>query len=144
MYSIMKTFTVDMAHKLVADYDTPCLRLHGHTYTINLHLKRNGSELDENSMVIDFKKLKEIFDMAIKADFDHMTVISDEDSCAEDMLVMFPGQVTIIDGNPTAENLAKIFYERINDELNRRNTGVVCYQVDVFETAGNMASYRNM
>lgn len=148
MYTITKTFTVDMAHRLVADYDTPCLRLHGHTYTINLHLMRickglgdNGNCLDANGMVIDFKKLKEIFDVAIKKDFDHMTVLSSKDSCTTDMFVKFPGEITVIEENPTAENFARIFYMRINAELQELNTGVTCFKVDVFETAGNMATF---
>ena len=143
MISITKTFSVDMAHKLCTDYETPCLRTHGHTYTINLHLSRKDPlcPVDRNGMVLDFKHLKYIFDEAIKKDFDHMMVLYGQDPCLGELKRILPDQITVIDCNPTAENFAVIFYERMNAALKKHCSEVECFQVDVFETAGNMATY---
>lgn len=68
-YRIWKEFTLDSAVRLSqAPEDSPRFRLHGHTYTLRLHLE---APLDAvKGWTIDFGEVKEIFDPIFKS-IDH-------------------------------------------------------------------------
>lgn len=83
MYTIKKTLEVAASHRLNLDYESPCENLHGHNWIITVWCK--AMELDQNGMVIDFKKIKEI----VHGTMDHK-YLND-----------------IFDFNPTAENIAR-------------------------------------
>jgi len=84
----------DAAHALVG-YPGECRELHGHTWDVEISVC--GRELDEVGIVYDFKDLKA--DLAsILTDYDHV----------------FLNEVPPFDRiNATAENLARIIFERI-------------------------------
>lgn len=58
MYRVRKSFEISAAHKLHLNYDSPCANLHGHNW--NVVVECASESLDENGMVIDFKKIKEL------------------------------------------------------------------------------------
>ncbi len=64
---VYKEFSFSAAHKLV-DYKGDCANLHGHTYKLGVAV--SGS-IGENSMVIDFKILKDIVEERIISKLDH-------------------------------------------------------------------------
>lgn len=88
----------DAAHALVG-YPGECKNLHGHTWDIEVSV--SGTELDEVGIVYDFKDLKN--DLAeILATYDHV----------------YLNEVTPFDTiNATAENLARVIYERLASVL---------------------------
>jgi 6-pyruvoyltetrahydropterin/6-carboxytetrahydropterin synthase len=90
MYYVRKTMEIDAAHNLNLSYDSPCNNLHGHRWRIVVFCK--SASLNENDMVIDFKKLKTM----IHDKLDHKYI--------NDILPF---------ENPTAENMAKWIVDSI-------------------------------
>ena len=41
MYSVTKTFEFEASHKLVLDYESPCVKIHGHSYKVVVELISN-------------------------------------------------------------------------------------------------------
>lgn len=84
----------DAAHRLYW-YPGECRELHGHTWDIEVTVA--GSRLDEAGIVYDFKRLKEDL-AAVLEPFDHAYLNE---------------QPPFTEVSPTAENLARIIYERL-------------------------------
>lgn len=76
------------AHHL-EDYDGPCARLHGHTWKAEVWLK--GKVNPKTGMLVDFKDVKAELNI-----FDH--------KCINE----------VVSYNPTAENIAKDFCDRLS------------------------------
>jgi 6-pyruvoyltetrahydropterin/6-carboxytetrahydropterin synthase len=116
MYEIFVEDTFDAAH-CIRGYKGSCNRLHGHTYKVGVKFKIE--ELDEIGMAVDFKLVKTSID-EIKQYLDH-NFIND-----------LPEFKQI---NPTAENIAKLFYERIKKSFPN------LYSVSIWETPTSRATY---
>lgn len=98
--SIKKTFNISCAHKLLpgSAFTEKCTHVHGHNYKITLELyshKLNGG------MVLDYGKIKCIFENKIKNVFDHKLILHVDDA------TFFDENTAYVDFNPTAENLAR-------------------------------------
>jgi len=89
MYLIETRFEVAASQQLELSYPSPCQNLHGHNWIITVFCRLE--ELDENGMVIDFKKIKDV----VHSRMDHV--------CLND----------VFDFNPTAENIAKHIVDSI-------------------------------
>jgi 6-pyruvoyltetrahydropterin/6-carboxytetrahydropterin synthase len=97
VYTITKTFELSAAHRLVGlPADHPCGRMHGHNYVVKVFLK--AERLDQHGFVRDYHELDE-FKKHLSMTCDHR-VLND----------YMPG-----DTNPTAENLARLFYRHLKD-----------------------------
>ena len=95
MYTLCVEGAFEAAHRVV-NYPGKCDRLHGHNWVVEATFQ--GRDLDELGMLIDFKIAKKAL-AEILDEFDHY------------YLNDFP---PFKDGvNPTAENLARIIYERL-------------------------------
>lgn len=88
MYKVVKRLEISASHKLNLSYSSKCENLHGHNWIIHIHLM--SEKLDENGMVYDFTKIKDI----IHKKLDH-TNLND------------------IIPQPTAENIAKYICDRL-------------------------------
>ena len=84
MFYVSKRMEIAGAHWLKLDYESKCSNVHGHNWIVTVHCK--STTLDQNGMVIDFTKVKEM----IHGQLDHAFV--------NDVL----GEI-----NPTAENIAQ-------------------------------------
>lgn len=89
MFYVSKKLEIAASHRLAVDYPTPCERLHGHNYAIEIFCK--AEQLDANGMVTDFRLIKE----RVRDVLDHA-----------DLNAVLPF-------NPTSENLARWICERI-------------------------------
>ena len=117
MYTVTKRIEVAGAHQLDLPYDSKCRNMHGHNWVI--HVTCQSEKLDENGMVTDFTKIKDIV-----MQLDHAYVNN----------VLNPGGVPSYYSkpiNPTAENIAKWICERVPN----------CIRVEVQESEGNVAVY---
>lgn len=99
----------------MTSYSQKCQKVHGHSYVAEVFLQ--SEQLNEDGMVIDFGKLKnklsEVFDK-----FDHSIVLCKDDKIAanigdKEQEQMIDFGLVLVDWNPTAENMAKYFYDKI-------------------------------
>jgi len=106
------------------NYKGKCENPHGHNYKIRVTLA--GEELDKAGLLLDFKDLREVMKHVIDR-LDHQ-MINDLEPFTQ--------------VNPSAENLAKYFYEEANAKLHRVTNGRVrIRKVTVFETDTTTATY---
>jgi 6-pyruvoyltetrahydropterin/6-carboxytetrahydropterin synthase len=120
MYELTVKSHFDAAHAL-RGYPGECRKLHGHTWDVEVTVA--GEKLDEVGIVYDFKSLKEDLN-AVLAEYDHA----------------YLNDVPPFDAiTPTAENLARIIYERLADTVDRR---VSVVEVAVWESPIAKLVYR--
>jgi 6-pyruvoyltetrahydropterin/6-carboxytetrahydropterin synthase len=106
------------------NYKGKCENPHGHNYKIRVTLA--GAELDKAGLLLDFKDLREVMKHVIER-LDHQMINDVE-------------PFTVI--NPSAENLAKYFYDESNTRLRSVTNGrVQVKDVTVFETDTTTAKY---
>jgi 6-pyruvoyltetrahydropterin/6-carboxytetrahydropterin synthase len=103
MYTIRKIFKFEAAHILDTCYSEECKNVHGHSYIVEVII---GTKfLNDDGMVIDFKRLKEIVSPLIDA-WDHAVISTHS-------LELFGGKTCKVDFNPTAENMCKYLHDAI-------------------------------
>src|ERR1700686_2124355 len=107
-----------------ANYKGKCENPHGHNYKVRVTLA--GKDLDKAGLLLDFKDLREVMKHVIER-LDHQMINEIE-------------PFTTI--NPSAENLAKYFYDQSNTRLKSATAGLVRVKdVTVFETDTTTAKY---
>jgi 6-pyruvoyltetrahydropterin/6-carboxytetrahydropterin synthase len=107
MYQITKTFTFCYGHRLYKD-SGKCGHLHGHTGRAEVTLE--GKELDHLGMLKNFDSIKAGFGKWIDANLDHRLLLNKSDPLVEP-LKKAGEKLFLMDGNPTAENIAKVLHE---------------------------------
>lgn len=124
MYQLNKEFVVETAHILDSSYMTQCQRFHGHSARIVLSISSMG--LNQDGMVIDFKKLKEFF-QPIYDTLDHHCLVSEKRARTlfNDVEQGKRLGFVIVPFNPTAENLSKWIYEQVDEELSKHYIDLV-------------------
>jgi 6-pyruvoyltetrahydropterin/6-carboxytetrahydropterin synthase len=123
MYEVTVEDTFAAGHYL-RNYKGKCENPHGHNYKIRVTLA--GGELDKAGLLLDFKDLKDVMKHAIDR-LDHQMINDIE-------------PFTVL--NPSAENLAKYFYDETNTRLSTATNGRVRVKdVTVFETDVTTARY---
>ncbi len=140
---ITKSIEIDMGHR-VPNHKSKCKNLHGHRYRIEVGV--DGEVISEKGsskegMVIDFGDLKEIMLDSINKVFDHSLIVYGED----EFKILFEelrkrGQkINFVPFIPTAENIAKHFYDIMKESLEK--VSIKIKFVKVFETPTSMAQY---
>lgn len=105
-------------------YQGKCENVHGHNYKVRVTLE--GKKLDAVGLLYDFHELRKIVRNLIQV-IDHR----------------FLNEVPPFDvENPSAENMAKYFYQGVKKYLAAVPDGVQVQQVTVFETEATNATYR--
>ena len=123
MYEVTVESGFSSGHYL-RNYRGKCENPHGHNYKVRVTLA--GAELDKAGLLLDFKDLKDVMKHAIDR-LDHQMINDIE-------------PFTVL--NPSAENLAKYFYDETNIRLkNVTNGRVRVKDVTVFETDVTTARY---
>lgn len=119
MFEICVQHTFAAGHAL-RNYRGKCENVHGHNYRVEVCMA--GDELDEIGLLYDFSELKKRL-RATSEYFDHQFI---NDLKPFDHI------------NPSAENIAKFFYEELRKELGP----VPIAYVKVWETDTACAVYR--
>lgn len=91
------------------DYHGKCAHPHGHNGTVRIVL-RSGT-LDEQGMVLDFGDLKRTIGQWIEDHLDHRMILGRDDPLVA-VLREMNEPVYLMDENPTAENLARLIFEK--------------------------------
>ena len=120
--AVEKTFAA--GHSL-RNYKGKCENVHGHNYRVRVTIE--GAYLASNGLLVDFvevkKQLLEIIDR-----LDHQFINDIE-------------PFTVL--NPSAENLAKYFYDELSERLNgSTEVPVRLSEVRIWETDTSIAAYR--
>lgn len=108
------------AHSL-RGYPGDCVRVHGHNWLVEVHVK--CKELDKIGIGIDFKDVKKAVKEVLQG-LDHFN-LNDLPAFKE--------------VNPTSENIAKFVYQELGKKLNSNSVQVS--RVKVSETPGAGATY---
>lgn len=141
MYAVKTKVSFEAAHRLynVDTYSSECRdNLHGHSYKVEVLVGVN--DLNNAGMVIDFKLLKKIIKDVIEDKYDHSCILRNSDPIASTVKANCK-KVILIDESPTAEWMAKEFYEMIEAKLNTFSSDSHVISVGVQETENNIAYY---
>ena len=119
VFTIRKTFKFEAAHRLTTSFSKKCQQVHGHSYKLELFLQTD--ELNKDGMVIDFGQVKQLFQSNLEL-WDHRIILQRGDPVGRKLMeVVTDGYpcigLIIVDFNPTAENMAKYFYELLEKEF---------------------------
>ena len=141
---VTKQIEIDMGHR-VLNHKSKCKHMHGHRYVIELGVddKLITTEgISDEGMVIDFGDLKSILMSEIDARFDHKFIMYEKDWKLIDRFNEIEKDffgIVLVNFIPTAENLAKHWYELIKSKLQERNIAIK--YVKVWETPTSTATY---
>jgi 6-pyruvoyltetrahydropterin/6-carboxytetrahydropterin synthase len=106
------------------NYHGKCENPHGHNYRVLLTLA--GAELDETGLLLDFKLLKTLLRPVVDS-LDHQ---------------MINDLAPFTELNPSAENLARYFYQQTSRQLDQLTAGRVRVKdCTLFETDTSFARY---
>lgn len=137
MYFLKTEHSFDSAHFLQG-YDGKCRNIHGHRWRVVVTIQSESlkDSKQERGMILDFGDFKQ--DLKTMIDFYDHALLIEKDSLSNKLyeaLLEENFKLIELPFRPTAENMAKFFY----DELSKQ------YRVDlveVYETPNNCASYR--
>lgn len=122
MYELTVRSDFEAAHQ-INGYEGKCQRLHGHNWSVEAIVR--GHQLDRLGMLIDFKVLKGALKNVLD-EFDHQYL--NELGAFETL-------------NPTAENLARLIFERLSavDVIKKSSARVAA--IKIFETPHSCVIY---
>jgi len=145
---ISRRIEIDAGHR-VPDHASKCRSPHGHRYVIIATV--TGDLYEEGparGMVIDFGALKEAMMRAVHEPFDHAFICAVGDRLADVLIsegladAAAGWKVVRIEDVPTAENLARIWFRAIRDDLAVLEPRLSLTQLEVRETPNCVAIYR--
>lgn len=130
MYRVIKEFHFDAGHRVwnhdmaggtacilyldreseLAKARTKCANLHGHTFFVEVHIE--SKTIDSQGMVVDTDIVSSVV-KEIVSELDHSLILHKEDPIAGELLKIFRDGIFLIEHMPTAEGLARFFYEEI-------------------------------
>jgi 6-pyruvoyltetrahydropterin/6-carboxytetrahydropterin synthase len=122
MFQVTVDETFSSGHAL-RGYKGKCENVHGHNYKLRVTLE--GPQLDSIGLLYDFTHLKRVI-REIVGGVDHKFL---NDLAPFDVL------------NPSAENLAKYFYEETARQMNAMPEGARVTSVTIWETDTTSATY---
>lgn len=115
MYTVKKKFTFCASHSLRnLPVGHPCTRLHGHNYEVEMEFK--SQELNQTGFVLDYREM-EVIKNHLDSRYDHQDLN------------------TVMDWNPTAENIARELYTEFKRQFQS------LFAVTVSETPKTSARY---
>lgn len=122
MFQVSVEETFSAGHAL-RGYKGKCENVHGHNYRVQITLE--GPELDQIGLLVDFTHIKKVMRDLIKR-LDHQFINDLE-------------PFTTV--NPSAENMAKYFFEEVSQNLKEMPPGAMVKDVVIWETDTAYAKY---
>lgn len=137
MYSLGTEHSFDSAHFL-AGYEGKCSNIHGHRWQVVIEVKSLTLQTSQqlNGMLVDFTQLKN--DIKEEVDFlDHVLIIEKNTLKPKTVEALEEEgfQIVVLNFRPTAENMAKYFFDKME------HRGYQVKSATVYETPNNCASY---
>ena len=131
MYSVTQELPFCYGHRLLA-YAGKCGRLHGHNGIARITVR--AEELDAQGMVTDFDHIERSMRGYLDESIDHRLLLHRDDPIIP-ALRAAGEEFVAIDVNPTAENIARMIFDRA------QRAGFPVAEVQVVEQRGSIASY---
>src|SRR5712692_9183660 len=123
MFQVSVEETFSAGHAL-RGYRGKCENVHGHNYRVRVTLE--GPQLDEIGLLVDFTQLKQVIrEIMVRLDHQFMNDLE-------------PFKTV----NPSAENVAKYFYDEVTRQLKDLPPGARVTDVTLWETEPSRAQYR--
>jgi 6-pyruvoyltetrahydropterin/6-carboxytetrahydropterin synthase len=132
MFRVTKEIHFCYGHRLL-NYAGKCRHLHGHNGKAVVTLE--AASLDALGMVVDFSAIKRVIGRWIDDTLDHRLLLHEADPIIPELVKQGEPFVTL-DANPTAENIARLIYERA------AMNGMPVTEVTLWETENSFATYR--
>jgi 6-pyruvoyltetrahydropterin/6-carboxytetrahydropterin synthase len=132
MFKVTKEVHFCYGHRLL-DYAGKCKNLHGHNGKAVITIETPG--LDALGMVVDFSQIKRLIGAWIDDELDHKMILHRDDPALPELRRL--GEPVVVLGvNPTAENIAKLIFDRAAEQ------GLPVAEVTLWETETSFATYR--
>lgn len=132
MFLVTREIEFCYGHRLL-NYEGKCRYLHGHNGKVVITL--GAEELDERGMVFDFGDIKRVVATWIDENLDHRMILCRHDPVVP-MLEAQNEPLYLLDENPTAENIAKLIYDKTQE------AGFPIIEARLWETPKCFATYR--
>jgi 6-pyruvoyltetrahydropterin/6-carboxytetrahydropterin synthase len=146
--TITRKFEFDAAHRVLG-HESKCKHLHGHRYVAEVTV--SAQKLDVLDRVIDFSVVKQIIGAWIDVGWDHnillhpldplLTLFNDPEAQGfmEDDIFAGKKPYQFLNGNPTAENIAKEL--ALVSQALLASKGINVVHVRIYETPNCWADY---
>jgi 6-pyruvoyltetrahydropterin/6-carboxytetrahydropterin synthase len=132
MFQVTRELRFCYGHRLL-EYDGKCRYLHGHNGRALITLA--AASLDPLGMVVDFSEIKRVVGGWIDSYLDHRMILNRSDPLLS--VLQTQGEpVFLLDGNPTAEAIARLIYDYTASQ------GFPVVEVRLWETEDSCAVYR--
>lgn len=131
MYRVSREIAFCYGHRLL-NYEGKCQHLHGHNGRAIIVLE--GGKLDDRGMLVDFVDIKRKVQQWIDENLDHNMLLRRDDPILP-VLQAHGERVFVMDVNPTAENIARMIFDKAVE------AGLPVFEVLVWETEKCHASY---
>lgn len=132
MFRVTREIDFCYGHRLL-NYEGKCRHLHGHNGRAIITVE--ASDLDPRGMVLDFSDIKQVVATWIDENLDHRMILCKDDP-AVGILQDLGEPLYLLDENPTAENIAKVIFEKT------RQAGFPIVEARLWETPKCFATYR--
>jgi len=131
MFRVTREISFCYGHRLL-NYEGKCRHLHGHNARAIISLE--GPRLDDRGMLIDFGDIKREVQHWIDETLDHTMLLCRDDPILP-VLRERGERVFVMDVNPTAENIARLIFDRA------ASVGLPVVEVVLWETDRCHAAY---
>lgn len=145
MFKVIQRFHFDMAHRLMK-HEGKCRFLHGHSYVAEVEFQT--VDLNDSQMALDFAEVKRIAGEWIDRFWDHSVLLNKEDPLLKGICDTLPemlSRVQTVEGDPTAENMARrlagVIQERIKSLQGTTISAFNLRRVRIEETANCFAEF---
>lgn len=132
MFRVTQQIDFCYGHRLL-NYEGKCRHLHGHNGRAMISLERE--QLDHRGMLVDFTDIKRSLRTWIDNELDHRMIMHRDDPLLP-VLQEHQQPVYVIPHNPTAENIARLIFERAREQ------GFPVVEVVLWETPNSSAVYK--
>jgi 6-pyruvoyltetrahydropterin/6-carboxytetrahydropterin synthase len=132
MFRVSRQIDFCYGHRLL-DYEGQCRHLHGHNGKALITVET--SRLDERGIALDFAELRGAVQQWVDENLDHRMILHRDDP-AVPVLKEAGEPVYLLEGNPTAENIAKLIFDFA------ASRGYPVAEVRFWETPRCSATYR--
>lgn len=134
MYGISKEIEFCYGHRLL-HHAGKCRHLHGHSAKAIIHLE--SLTLNAQGMVCDFAEIGQFVKEWLEQELDHNLLLYRDDPLVP-LLSSAGERCRILDCHPTAENIARLIFEAIDD------AGFPVFEVILYETSSSSSSYKRV